>query len=437
LTAPPPPDDHPGVRSVGSPARTLRALAVAVAALALVAVLAGEARAAAWCGTVSTADRPASVTGRAIRVVYALPSDGVDRGAERAAQISADVDEIGAWWRSQDFEREPRFDRAAFACGAQADIVVDRLPDPAAALQANGSRFERIADVVAQGVAGFEKHLVYYDGPVAEGSPCGEGGGNPDGEGIAIVYMATCSPVPTEVVAAHELLHAFGALPTSGPPNACPDSRGHPCDSTGDILYPYAPTARLNALALDVGHNDYYAHGGGWLDVQDSRWLRLVTRQVRLALTIAGGGSVESDVPGLDCTATCATDWDQGTAVVLDALPAAGQRFVRWSGACTGSDSCSVTLGAAQSVAALFAPERFPLTVVVAGRGAVSGGSLRCTLARCVRAAPSYTTVRLAATAAKGWRFAGWTGACTRRSGACTVPMTKATSVRARFVKRR
>jgi hypothetical protein len=86
---------------------------------------------------------------------------------------------------------------------------------------------------------------------------------------------------------------------------------------------------------------------------------------------------------------------------------------------------------------ALFAPERFPLTVVVAGRGAVSGGSLRCTVARCVRAAPSYTTVRLVATAAKGWRFAGWAGACTRRSGACTVPMTKATSVRARFVKRR
>jgi hypothetical protein len=414
----------------------LRAPAVAVMSLAVVVALAGQARAAAWCGTVTTADRPATVSGRAIGVVYAIPSDGADRSAERAAQISADVDEVGAWWRSQDFEREPRFDRASFACGAQADIVVVRLPDSSATLQVNGSRFERIADVVTQGAA-FDKHLVYYDGPVAEASPCGEGGGTSDGEGIAIVYMATCSPVPTEVVAAHELLHSFGALASSGPPNACPDSRGHPCDSTGDILYPYAPTARLTALALDVGHNDYYAHGGAWLDVQDSRWLRLVTRQVRLALTIAGGGSVESDVPGLDCTATCATDWDEGTAVVLDALPAAGQRFVRWSGACTGSDSCSVTLGAAQSVTALFAPERFPLTLVVAGRGTVSGGSLRCTVARCLRTAPSYTTVRLVATPRKGWRFAGWTGACTRPSGACTVPMTKATSVRARFVRRR
>ena len=422
---------------MGSRARTLRALGVVVAALALGALLAGEAQAAPWCGTVSTADRPATVTGRSIRVVYAVASDGADRSAERAAQISADVDEIGAWWRAQDFEREPRFDRAAFGCGAQADIVIVRLPDSTATLQVNDPRFERITSAITRDDAGFEKHLVYYDGPVAAGSPCGEGGGSGDGEGIAIVYMTTCSGVPTEVVAAHELLHAFGALAAAGPPHACPDTRGHPCDSSGDILYPYAPAARLGALALDIGHDDYYAHGGTWLDVQDSRWLRLVTRQVRLALTIAGGGSVESDVPGLDCAASCGTEWDQGTAVVLDALPAEGQRFIRWSGACSGSDSCSVTLGAAQSVTALFAPEQFPLTVAVAGRGTVSGASIRCSVARCARTAPSYTTVRLVPTAAKGWRFAGWTGACSRPSGACTVPMTKATSVRARFVRRR
>ena len=306
-------DDHPGVRSVGvtgtdaarGRGRGCRARSSPCS----------RARRALRRGARSRdADRPATVTGRAIRVVYALPSDGVDRAAERAAQISADVDEIGAWWRSQDFEREPRFDRAAFACGAQADIVVVRLPDPAAALQANGSRFERIADVVAQGVAGFEKHLVYYDGPVAEGSPCGEGGGSPDGEGIAIVYMATCSPVPTEVVAAHELLHAFGLYRPAGRRTPAPTRAGTVRQHGRHPRYPYAPTARLNALALDVGHNDYYAHGGGWLDVQDSRWLRLVTRQVRLALAndVTGGGSVESDVPGLDCAATCATDWDRG-----------------------------------------------------------------------------------------------------------------------------
>ena len=422
----------------GSPGRPLRALGIVAAAIALAAVLADGARAAPWCGTPTTEDRPATVTGRTIRVVYAIASDGTDRSAERAVQISADVDEISAWWRTQDFEREPRFDRAAFACGSQADVTVIRLPDSTAGLQVNDTRFEKITDAVVSDLrrSGFDKHLVYYDGPTASGSPCGEGGGTADGAGVAIVYLATCAGVPTEVVAAHELLHAFGALPASGPPNACPDSTGHPCDSSGDILYPYAPAARLAALVLDVGRNDYYAHPGTWLDVQDSRWLRLVTRQIRLTLTIAGGGSVEGDVPGVDCSASCTTEWDQGSALVLDALPAEGQRFVRWSGACIGTDSCSVTLGAAQAVTALFAPERYPLTLSVVGRGSVTGTNVRCSALRCARSASSYSTLRLVATAGRGWRFAGWTGACVRRSGACTVPMTKATSVRARFVRR-
>ena len=302
-----------------------------------------EPRAAPWCGTTTTEDRPATVTGHSIRVVYAIPSDGADRSAERAPQISADVDEIAAWWRTQDFEREPRFDRATFACGPQADILVFRLAEGAAALQADETRFEKITDALVRDPRqpGFDKHLVYYDGPTGPESPCGEGGGTADGAGIAIVYLAMCAAVPTEVVATHELLHAFGALPAGGPPNACPDSSGHPCDSPGDILYPYAPAARLAALALDVGRNDYYAHPGTWLDVQDSRWLRLVTRQIRLALTITGGGSVEGDLPGVECSASCTTEWDQGSELVLDALPAEGQRFVRWSGACTGADSCS------------------------------------------------------------------------------------------------
>ncbi len=426
------------MRVEGSAARLLRSLVVVAAAVALAAVLADGAGAAPWCGTTTTEDRPATVTGHSIRVVYAIPSDGADRSAERAPQISADVDEIAGWWRTQDFEREPRFDRVTFACGPQADILVFRLAEGAAALQADETRFEKITDALVRDPRqpGFDKHLVYYDGPTGPESPCGEGGGTADGAGIAIVYLAMCAAVPTEVVATHELLHAFGALPAGGPPNACPDSSGHPCDSPGDILYPYAPAARLAALALDVGRNDYYAHPGTWLDVQDSRWLRLATRQIRLALTITGGGSVEGDLPGVECSASCTTEWDQGSELVLDALPAEGQRFVRWSGACTGADSCSLTLGAERAVTALFAPERFPLTLSVVGRGSVTGTNVRCTVLRCARSASSYTTLRLVATAGTGWRFAGWSGACVRRVGACTVPMTKATSVRARFVRR-
>lgn len=401
-----------------------------------VAARADVALAAPWCGTATTQDRAPSVTGRSIRVVYAYPSDAADRSAERAPQISADVDEIAAWWRGQDAEREPRFDRVGFACGLQADLFVVHLTTDSATLR--GERFDRIADAViaATGRSQYEKHLVYFDGPVDDTDICGQGAGTPDGEGVAIVYLAACSGVPTAGVGAHELLHAFGALADPGPPSACPDSRAHPCDSASDILYPEATTAPLASLLLDVGRNDYYGHSGGWADTQDSRWLRLLTRQVALTTQVVGKGSVESDVPGLDCAAGCVTEWDTGSIVSLEALAGEGQRFVRWSGACSGSSLCEVTLGAAQTVTALFAPERFGLVISLAGQGTVAGAGAACRTARCQRSVTSYSPLRLRAAARTGWRFAGWSGACAGTKATCTVPMAKATAVRARFVKR-
>jgi len=412
-------------------------ISLALAVAATVAAGAGAA-AAPWCGTITTQDRAPVLTGRSIRVIYAYPGDGVDHGAELASRISADVDQIAAWWVGQDPTREPRFDRAAFSCGPQADILGLRLTDSSTTLRSGTVRGDRIvAGVdVATGRPLYEKQLVYYDGPVDDPDRCGEGAGIPDGDGIAIVYLGACTDVPSAVTAAHELLHAFGALADNGPPHACPDASGHPCDSKLDILYPYAsPGTPLASLVLDVGRDDYYGHAGSWPDVQDSLWLRLVSGHFPLAVAITGRGSVSSNVPGIQCAASCVTDWDAGSVVALEPLPAAGQRFVRWSGACRGAESCEVTLDAARSVAALFAPERVQLVLRVAGKGTVTGAGAPCAAARCLRSGRSYVPIRLRATPLKGWRLAGWSGACAGRAVTCTVPMRKATSVRARFVR--
>jgi hypothetical protein len=413
------------------------AVAVAAAVGAGAAQAANEVQAATWCGTTTTQNRPPALTGRSIRVIYAYPSDGADRSVQLAPRLSADVDAIDAWWLAQDPAREPRFDRVAFSCGLQADILALRLSDPAATLQSSAVRGDRIEAQAsaATGRSPYEKLLVYYDGPVDDADLCGEGAGTPGGDGVAIVYLGACTDIPSANIAAHELLHSFGALP-DGAPHACPDTRGHPCDSEADVLYPFAmPGTTLAALVLDVGRDDYYGHAGGWPDLQDSPWLRLVSQQIRLTLAIAGRGSVESDVPGVDCAASCGTDWDAGSVVALEPLAGTGQRFVRWSGACTGSDPCDVKLDAARSVAALFAPDRLGLVVAVSGRGKVTGAGAPCAASRCVRSARSYTPLRLRATPVKGWRLAGWSGACTGRSVTCTVPMTKAAAVRARFVR--
>ena len=70
---------HTSRGSKGTGLRVLLALPVALLAAAL---WSDVAAAAPWCGTVSTTDRPAVLGGHVIRVLYATPSDGVDRSVE-------------------------------------------------------------------------------------------------------------------------------------------------------------------------------------------------------------------------------------------------------------------------------------------------------------------------------------------------------------------
>jgi hypothetical protein len=311
------------------------------------------------CLVASSANRAPAVAGRAIRPVYAIASDSPDRSAAWAPLISEDVKEISAWWRSQDAEREPRFDVVSTSCGREPDIGILRLPDTEASLEPQAGRADRITNALLASTDGspFEKFLVYYDGPVAPAAVpmCGQGGGEPDGIATAIVFVAACPAVQTEVVAVHELLHALGGAPRQGPPNACPGSTLHVCDSPLDVLSPVASRAALSTLTLDAGRDDYYGHAGRWPDLQDSRWLTRVDRQVSLVLALEGAGRVQSNIPGVNCRGPCVSRWDQGTFVSLRAVAAPGARFVGWTGACTGTRRCDLTLKRSANVRAHFA----------------------------------------------------------------------------------
>ena len=314
---------------------TIRVLLATVTIALAVGFATDDARSTSSCVTPSRSDRPAATAGRSIRMLYAYPADGVDRSAERAAAMTDDLGAITSWWRSQDPAREPRFDVWESPCGATPDIGVLRLPYTAAELEPIAGRASRITDAVQNASDGspFVKYLVYYDGP-ADSAVCGQGNGEADGTATAVVFLGTCTAVPNSLVAAHELLHALGGAPLVGPPNECPSSPQHVCDSPADILYPLAPRRPLSTTILDVGHDDYYGHSGSWFDLQDSRWLRLVDRQVSVTVAVAGRGSVVSSIPGITCASECTTSWDQGTFVVLEARPAPGQRLVDWGGVC-------------------------------------------------------------------------------------------------------
>jgi hypothetical protein len=427
---------------MNKPVRLLaRAAALPLAVLAVGLGHAGPAQAAAWCGTTATDDRPAAVAGYQVRVVYYVASDGADQSATLAPQLSADVDAIETWWQAQDPTRTLRFDRAAFPCGPQADIELVRSQQTAATLSVTDTRFGIIVNDVLRldGGAPFYKYLVYYDGPLDTNEICGQGGGSYDGPGVAIVYTGACAGEPTVATAAHEMLHAMGALGIPGAPGACPDDQAHVCDSSADILWPYASFTPLEAYVLDANRNDYYGHAGTWIDIQDSRWLRRLDAQTALSLTLTGSGTVRSDVPGVLCSVTCTTEWDTGSTVVLEAVPAANQRFGGWSGGCTGLVTvCSVTLAQPTAVTALFTVPTVALRVAVAGKGTVRGASGRIACpGRCTAAVSTGSPVRLTAVPAKGWRFKTWSGGCKGTRAVCALPMNAAASTRATFVRKK
>jgi hypothetical protein len=426
-----------GPRDLREEARVIRrALLLAVAFAALSAA---PAHASTWCGAERASDVPRALFGGDdVHVAYVRPSDGADRFSQFANAIETDAEHIDAWWRGQDPTRTPRFDETALPCGAQLDLSSVQLTQTGSQLMDPDALFQRIYfDLQSHGLATADRTaLVYYDGP-ADGRFCGLGGPTSAGSkaGLGVVLMNVCPLQSSERVAARELLAAFGGV-ADGAPHKCPDKNAT-CDDPTDIMVGYIPEGPLSAAVLDPGRDDYYGHSGSWLDLQDSPFLRHLDAQVRLGVSIAGRGTVRSDVPGVACSTSCATDWDAGAFVSLAARPRAGMRFVRWSGACRGAGPCRLTLDRARKVAALFAPRTYRLTVSVAGRGRVVSrpAGIACG-STCRHAFTSYVPVRLTAKPANGWRLKAWAGACRGAKAVCTVPMRRAASARAVFVRR-
>ena len=70
--------------------------------------------------------------------------------------------------------------------------------------------------------------------------------------------------------------------------------------------------------------------------------------------TGSGTGTVTSSPAGINCGSTCSSSYASGTVITLTAQAASGSTFGGWSGACTGTGTCTVTMSAAQSVSATF-----------------------------------------------------------------------------------
>jgi C1A family cysteine protease len=80
------------------------------------------------------------------------------------------------------------------------------------------------------------------------------------------------------------------------------------------------------------------------------------TYPLSLSVTGIGGSSITASPspPGATCPGTCNQTFTDGEIVTLTANPAPGTLLTGWSGACSGSGLCQVTMNGAKSVTANF-----------------------------------------------------------------------------------
>ena len=65
-------------------------------------------------------------------------------------------------------------------------------------------------------------------------------------------------------------------------------------------------------------------------------------------------GTVTSSPAGINCGTTCSSAFNSGTVVTLTARVVGNRVFAGWSGACTGTGTCTVTMDAPKAVTATF-----------------------------------------------------------------------------------
>jgi hypothetical protein len=165
---------------------------------------------------------------------------------------------------------------------------------------------------------------------------------------------------------------------------------------------------------------------------------RLVTYTPVRPLTVVaagtGTGTVTSTPSGINCGTTCAAQFDQGSLVALTATPAPGAIFTGWSGACTGTNTCVVTMDAPRSVTATFVQPRTLTTnktgtgegTVVSAPSGINCGNI------CSAEFDQAEPVTLTPHPAPGSIFTGWSVDCSGTTS-CTVTMDQDRTVGATF----
>jgi hypothetical protein len=163
-----------------------------------------------------------------------------------------------------------------------------------------------------------------------------------------------------------------------------------------------------------------------------------------LAVSVTGTGAVTGG--GISCgfeASTCSVNVAANTTVTLTAVPASGETFTSWGGACAGSvPTCTLTMNAAKNVTATFTGgtptgNTATLTLVVTGKGTVSAAGGACASSgparTCKQDYDAGSSVELTAAPTAGARFLRWGGSCSGTTTTCSITLSAASTVQATF----
>lgn len=171
------------------------------------------------------------------------------------------------------------------------------------------------------------------------------------------------------------------------------------------------------------------------LDFLDTNKIKLSYRK-----TGWGQGTVSFSPAGTRgrCGGSCVVAYEAGAKVTLTAAPAKNSTFDGWSGVCSGTGSCTVSLTQARSITAQFSIRQVPVAYTRAGTGSGSVAFYNddyrqayCS-GNCVEQFDSGSVISLIPEADAGSIFGGWSGACSGQN-ICVLRMDAARNVMATF----
>jgi len=158
-----------------------------------------------------------------------------------------------------------------------------------------------------------------------------------------------------------------------------------------------------------------------------------------LSTQVSIGGSISLNDDALTCTAEsdCSFEVLENEIVIIKPLPATGHIFTGWSGDCTGSSTCTLTMAAAQSVMATFIeiPTGELLTLKLSAGGSIAlADNLGECFIDCQLSFANQELLTLTAKPETGYTFAGWSDDCTGEAD-CQVTMSAEHLITATFIE--